>query len=56
MDYSIARAEFEVIPARKMMAANDMEAFGAAEESMDLDIQPEDVTASDTVTITWELG
>ena len=56
MDYSIARAEFEVIPARKMMAANDMAAFGAAEESMDLDIQPEDITASDTVTITWELG
>ena len=55
MDYSIARAEMEVMPARKLMAANDM-AFGAAEESMDLDIQPEDVTASDTVTITWELG
>ena len=25
-------------------------------QSLDLDIQPEDVTASDTVTITWELG
>ena len=55
MDYSIARAEFEVHTARKLMAMNDA-AMGAEEESLDLDIQPEDVTASDTVTITWELG
>ncbi|MBO4289985.1 MAG: SIMPL domain-containing protein [Lachnospiraceae bacterium] len=55
MDYSIARVEMEVMPARKLMATNDM-AMGAMEESMDLDIQPEDITASDTVTITWELG
>ena len=55
MDYSIIRAEFEVHSARKLMATNDM-VLGAAEESMDLDIQPEDITASDTVTITWELG
>lgn len=55
MDYSIARVEMEVMPARKLMAANDRALGGMAEESMDLDIQPEDITASDTVTITWEL-
>ena len=55
IDYSIALPEMEVHPARKLMAMNDA-AYGGAEESMDLNIQPEEIVVNDTVTVTWELG
>lgn len=54
VDYSIAEAQMEVQPAPRLKAAGN--AVFAAEASMDLNIQPEDITASDTVTVIWELG
>ncbi len=53
VDYSWGEINMTVAPMRKMMA-NNMVA-GAAEESYDMDIEPDDINVSDTVTVVWEI-
>lgn len=52
MDYSWNRVDFEVYPMNKCMestAANDGGSY-------DMDIEPDDIDAEDTVTVVWEIG
>ena len=52
IDYSRAGIDLEVRPVNRLMMAKDCsEATG----SLALDVEPDDVTASDTVTILWEI-
>ena len=53
IDYSISRPEMEVVTMRKMTFGAAMDA--AAEETFSPNIQPDDITANDTVTVTWEI-
>ncbi|MBQ1690930.1 MAG: SIMPL domain-containing protein [Firmicutes bacterium] len=53
MDYSIGEADFEARPMRNMMmakAAVSDEAYGYS-----MDIQPDDIQVTDTVTVVWEI-
>ncbi len=53
IDYALAEPDLEVRPMRKMaMAAN-----GGAEiaASYDMNIEPDDISVSDTVTVLWEI-
>ena len=52
MDYAMAEPVLETRPMAKAMlrSTND-----AAVESFAMDINPEDIRAEDTVTITWEM-
>lgn len=51
VDYSLAEIRLETAPMAKAMLRS---ANGAA-DSFDMDIQPEDIRAEDTVTLVWEL-
>ena len=54
IDYSWAQINFEVEPMSKMLMTED-----CAEKSIgsyDIDIEPDDIQVSDTVTILWEIG
>ncbi len=54
IDYSWGEINFEVQPMNRMlMAAACTEAKSA---SYDMDIEPDDIEASDTVTVIWEIG
>ena len=53
MDYSIGEADFEARPMRNMImakAAVSDEAYGYS-----MDIQPDDIQVTDTVTVVWEI-
>ena len=52
IDYSFGEINFEVRPVNRMMMASKSM---AVEESFDMDIEPEDIAVSDTVTILWEI-
>ena len=53
IDYSWGEISFETHPVNRMMAAK---AMGAAEEgSYDMNIEPDDIELSDTVTVVWEI-
>lgn len=57
IDYSWGEINFEVHPMRQMMLSDalspmDMNAGG----SYDLDIEPDDLEVTDTVTVIWEIG
>jgi len=54
IDYSHARSELEVQPMGRALLAKGNAADGAG--SYALDIQPEDITASDAVIMTWLIG
>ena len=54
IDYSWDQINFEVEPMSRMLMAED-----CAEKSIgsyDIDIEPDDIQVSDTVTILWEIG
>lgn len=52
IDYSWGRIDLEVRPMNRMlMAAKSADAAG----SYDMDIEPDDIEASDTVTVVWEI-
>ena len=55
IDYSWGEISFDVQPMRKM-SMPDMAPMMAEGESYDLDIEPEDIEVSDTVTVIWEIG
>ena len=58
IDYSWGEINFEVHPMNRMLMAEDcMDAPMAADtESYDMDIEPDDIEVSDTVTVIWEIG
>ena len=54
IDYSWAQINFEVEPMSRMLMTED-----CAEKSIDsydIDIDPDDIDVSDTVTVLWEIG
>ena len=55
IDYSWGEISFDVQPMRKM-SMPDMAPMMAEGASYDLDIEPEDIEVSDTVTVIWEIG
>ena len=52
IDYSWGEIDFEVSPMNKMMLC---ESCSAPDDSYDLDIEPDDIDISDTVTVVWEI-
>ena len=53
IDYSWGELGLEVRPTdRMLMSANGV----SAKRSLDLDIEPDDIEASDTVSVVWEIG
>ena len=54
IDYSWAQISFEVEPMSRMLMTEDCAAKGV--NSYDIDIEPDDIQVSDTVTILWEIG
>lgn len=55
IDYSWGEIDFEVRPMNKMMVF-DGPAPSVQSAGYDMDIEPNDVEVSDTVTIVWEIG
>ena len=54
IDYSWGQIDFEIQPMNDMRYPLAPKAI--EEESYDLDIEPDDMEASDTVTVIWEIG
>lgn len=54
IDYSWQQIEFEFSPMNRMMSSSIREEV-LSEASYDLNIEPDDIEASDTVTIIWEI-
>ena len=56
IDYSWGRIDFEVRPMREMSVVDTCcEAPSAAYGSYDMNIEPDDIEVSDTVTVVWEI-
>ena len=45
----------DVRPVGSMLRANKMVAAECDEEAYGMDIEPDDITVSDTVTVVWEI-
>ncbi len=56
IDYSWGEINFEVSPMRNDMMMEKRMAPMAAMDSYDMDIEPDDIEVSDTVTVVWEIG
>ena len=54
IDYSWAQINFEVEPVSRMLMDEDCAPKGV--DSYDMDIEPDDIQVSDTVTILWEIA
>ena len=52
IDYSWGEVDFEMNPMNKMMLCESC----APDDSYDLDIEPDDIDITDTVTVVWEIG
>ena len=56
IDYSLGQINFEFKPMKRMLLAEDCcEAAVADAGSYDMDIEPDDIEVSDTVTVIWEI-
>jgi hypothetical protein len=55
IDYSWGEINFEVQPMNRMRLAEDCVAAPMSTESYDMDIEPDDIKVSDTVTVIWEI-
>ena len=55
IDYSWGQLDFEIQPMNRMLMAEDCCAAPSAGPSYDLDIEPDDIEVSDTVTVIWEI-
>ena len=53
IDYAMGEPEFAVRPMRKMALAANCDA--RCEERYDMDITPDDISVSDTVTVLWDI-
>ena len=58
IDYSWGEIDFEYRPTNRMLMADEYLARPMAAESpsYDMDIEPDDIEVSDTVTVLWEIG
>ena len=56
VDYSWGEISMDVRPVGSMLRANKMVAAECDEEAYGMDIEPDDITVSDTVTVVWEIG
>ena len=57
VDYSWGEIGMVAKPVGGMLRANKMMADGSAEDAAySMDIEPDDITVSDTVTVVWEIG
>ena len=58
IDYSWGEIDFEYRPMNRMLMADECLAAPMAAEgaSYDMDIEPDDIEVSDTVTVLWEIG
>ena len=58
IDYSWGEIDFEYRPMNRMLMADECLARPMAAESpsYDMDIEPDDIEVSDTVTVLWEIG
>ena len=54
IDYSWGEIDFAVSPVDRPMSAK-MILAESADESLDLDVEPDEIEMSDTVTVIWEL-
>ena len=54
IDYSWGEIQFEYAPMRRDMICNAVMTEGSS--SFDMDIEPDDIDVSDTVTVVWEIG
>ena len=56
IDYSWGQINLEMQPMNRMLAADEcFPTVGAKLESYDMDIEPDDIEVSDTVTVIWEI-
>ncbi len=53
IDYSWGEVQFE---SRPILMEENLETCESKNESYDLDIEPDDIDAQDTVTVVWEIG
>ncbi|MBO7668933.1 MAG: SIMPL domain-containing protein [Firmicutes bacterium] len=56
IDYSWAEVSFEVQPLRRSLEADMATGVMNAKASYDMDIEPDDIRVSDTVTVVWEIA
>lgn len=58
IDYSWGEIDFEYRPMNRMLMADECIGMSTAEQkaSYDMDIEPDDIEVSDTVTVLWEIG
>ena len=56
IDYSWGQVSFEVHPTDRLMTLADCGAAAEEDCSYDMDIEPDDIQVSDTVTVLWEIG
>ena len=56
IDYSWGEIDFEYRPMDGAVLAERCLAAPMAAKSYDLDIEPDDIEVSDTVTVVWEIG
>ena len=56
MDHSAAQLELEVRPVNRLLAAEKSFGALASSGSFDLNVEPDDINVSDTVTVIWEIG
>ena len=56
IDYSWGEINFEVRPMNRAMMAEGCLMAPSESASYDLDIEPDDIEVSDTVTVIWEIG
>ena len=54
IDYSWGEIQFEYAPMNRDMFCNKIMSDGAG--AFDMDIEPDDISVSDTVTVVWEIG
>ena len=56
IDYSWGQIDFEVRPMNRMLMAEDCCEAPTAGLGYDIDIEPDDIEVSDTVTVIWEIA
>ena len=57
IDYSWGKIDFEIHPMnRSIMGGDSMASMVMEDSSYDMDIEPDDIEVSDTMTVIWEIG
>ncbi len=56
IDYSWGTISFECTPVDGAILSEKCKAYAPDLDSIDLDIEPDDIEATDTVTVVWEIG